>query len=74
MEIILTFKFTVDFFAFGITILITGILAIGVKESSRMNNLFTGINLLVVLFMVIVGSTKANFKNWSLTESDVKEI
>ena len=60
-----------DFFAAGTTLLITGILAIGVKESSRMNNIFTGLNLLVVTFIVIAGGTQINFKNWSLTEADV---
>lgn len=60
-----------DFFAFAITLLITVVLAIGVKESSRMNNLFTAINLMVVTFIIIAGSTKADFKNWTIKESDV---
>ena len=84
-----------DFFAFAITILITGnlffnpffsiffliinfyriyflvILASGVKESSRMNNLFTGVNLIIILFICIFGSIKADFKNWTLQPSDV---
>jgi amino acid transporter len=47
------------------------VLAIGVKESSRMNNLFTGINLCVVTFIIIAGSIKADFKNWNLTKEDV---
>lgn len=60
-----------DFFAFAITLLITAVLAIGVKESSRMNNLFTGVNLCVVVFIIIAGSIKADFKNWNLTEADL---
>jgi amino acid transporter len=61
-----------DFFAFGITILIAGILAFGVKESSLFNNIFTAINLTVIVCMIIFGSIKADFKNWELKPSDVK--
>jgi len=60
-----------DFFAFGITLLITAVLAIGVKESSRMNNLFTGINLCVVSFIIVAGFIKADFKNWELKQTDL---
>lgn len=55
-----------DFFAFGITLLLTCILTLGVKESSRFNNIFTGVNLLVVLYVVICGFIKADLSNWSL--------
>jgi amino acid transporter len=60
-----------DFFAFLITLIITGILALGVKESSRMNNIFTGVNLCIVTFIIVAGSFKANFHNWSLTPSEL---
>jgi amino acid transporter len=60
-----------DFFAFAITLLITAVLAIGVKESSRMNNLFTGINLFVVSFIIVAGFIKADLKNWELKPSDL---
>jgi len=42
------------------------ILAIGVKESTTFNNIFTGVNLLVVLYAVICGAFKANGENWAL--------
>jgi solute carrier family 7 (cationic amino acid transporter), member 2 len=61
-----------DIFAFGLTVLITVILAIGVKESSRINNIFTGINLCVITFVIVAGSTKASFKNWSINKEEVK--
>ncbi len=60
-----------DFFAFAITLLITAVLAIGVKESSRMNNLFTGVNLFVVSFIIVAGFIKADLKNWELKPSDL---
>jgi cationic amino acid transporter 2 len=46
-------------------------LSIGVKESTRFNSIFTGLNLLVVLFIVIAGSFKADIKNWTIPEDDV---
>jgi hypothetical protein len=89
-----------DFFAFAITLLITGfynfsyrieelggmtkqinsmdickkiigLLAIGVKESSTMNNIFTGINLCILTFVAICGAIKADFHNWSIRPSEV---
>lgn len=42
------------------------ILAVGVKESSRFNNLFTMVNLLVVTYIVICGSFKADPANWHI--------
>ncbi|KAL3862746.1 hypothetical protein ACJMK2_008698 [Sinanodonta woodiana] len=61
-----------DFFALGITLLLTVILAVGVKESSRFNNLFTGVNLLVVTYIVICGAFKADPHNWNINPSEVK--
>ncbi len=34
------------------------ILAVGVKESTRLNNIFTATNLLVVTFIIISGAIK----------------
>lgn len=55
-----------DFFALAITLFLTVILAVGVKESSRFNNLFTGVNLLVVTYIVICGAFKSDPHNWNL--------
>ena len=46
--------------------MIAVILAVGVKESTMFNNIFTGLNLLVVLYSVICGAFKADIKNWEL--------
>lgn len=46
-------------------------LAVGVKESTRFNSVFTGLNLLVVCFVVIAGSFKADLDNWRLKEEDI---
>lgn len=43
------------------------VLAVGVKESTTFNNIFTGLNLLVVVYSVICGAFKADTKNWDLS-------
>ncbi|XP_011148304.1 high affinity cationic amino acid transporter 1 isoform X2 [Harpegnathos saltator] len=53
-----------DFFAFGITLVFAAAVAFGAKESSFANNIFTLVNLAVVLFVVIAGSFKADINNW----------
>jgi amino acid transporter len=47
----------VDFLAFGITMLLTCVCAFGAKESSMVNNLLTGTNVLVILFTIIVSTS-----------------
>nr|XP_031835555.1 cationic amino acid transporter 2-like isoform X3 [Nomia melanderi] len=56
-----------DFFAFGVTLIFSAALAFGAKESSVANNFFTLVNLLVVLFVIIAGSLKADVNNWKTT-------
>jgi len=41
-------------------------LIIGVKVSSLLNIIFTVLNLIIILIIVIAGLTKANFNYWSL--------
>ncbi len=41
-------------------------LIIGVKESSTLNSVFTLLNIVVILFIIIAGAIKANFNNWNL--------
>ncbi|XP_012063904.1 PREDICTED: cationic amino acid transporter 2 [Atta cephalotes] len=63
-----------DFFALGVTLIFSVALAFGAKESSMVNNIFTLVNLSVVLFVIIAGSLKADINNWktepSCTETD----
>lgn len=46
-------------------------LVVGVKESTRFNSIFTGINLLVVIFVIVAGSFHINFHNWNLSKNEV---
>uniref|UniRef100_A0A6P7GIU6 Cationic amino acid transporter 2-like n=1 Tax=Diabrotica virgifera virgifera TaxID=50390 RepID=A0A6P7GIU6_DIAVI len=47
-----------DFMAFGISIVLAIALAFGLKESSLVNNIFTSLNIGIVLFVIIAGSLK----------------
>ncbi|KAG9509885.1 Cationic amino acid transporter 2 [Fragariocoptes setiger] len=55
-----------DLTAAAITILVTILTAVGMKDSSRFNTVFTGINIMVVFYVIIVGSFYANFDNWNI--------
>ncbi|XP_031635114.1 high affinity cationic amino acid transporter 1-like [Contarinia nasturtii] len=60
-----------DVFAFIVTIIFSLAVAFGAKESSILNNIFTFLNLSVVLFVIIAGSFKANASNWSIPAVNV---
>ena len=45
--------------------LLTGLLIIGVKSSSRINNLMVTVKLLIVLLFIVVASTEVKVANWS---------
>ncbi|XP_019941475.2 high affinity cationic amino acid transporter 1 isoform X1 [Paralichthys olivaceus] len=60
-----------DMFAVVIICTLTGLLAFGVKESAMVNKVFTCINVLVLLFMVISGLVKGTMKNWQLDPDEI---
>ncbi|XP_054013626.1 cationic amino acid transporter 3 [Hylaeus anthracinus] len=55
-----------DFFAFGVVMLLIVLLSIGVKESSILNNIFTVVNLITIVVIVVAGSIKADPANWRI--------
>ncbi|XP_057568094.1 cationic amino acid transporter 3-like [Hippopotamus amphibius kiboko] len=61
-----------DFFALGLVLLMTGALVLGVRESALVNKVFTGLNILVLSFIIFSGFIKGDLHNWQLTEEDYK--
>ncbi|XP_060992689.1 cationic amino acid transporter 3-like [Dama dama] len=59
-----------DFFALGLVLLLAVLLALGVPESAWVYRVFTGINILVLGFIIISGFIKGDLHNWKLTEHD----
>ncbi|KAF5305654.1 hypothetical protein FQA39_LY18968 [Lamprigera yunnana] len=55
-----------DFFSLGVVLVFSVALALGAKESSLVNNIFTMVNLSVVLFVVISGLWKVDASNWKI--------
>ncbi|CDQ77117.1 cationic amino acid transporter 3 [Oncorhynchus mykiss] len=56
-----------DLFALILILLLTGLLAFGVSESALVNKIFTGVNLVVLGFVIISGLVKGDRTNWNLT-------
>ncbi|XP_029785979.1 cationic amino acid transporter 3 [Suricata suricatta] len=61
-----------DFFALGLVLLLTGLLALGASDSALVTKVFTVVNLLVLGFVIISGFIKGDLRNWKLTEEDYK--
>lgn len=49
----------------------TGLLAFGVKESAMVTKIFTCINILVLLFIVVSGLVKGTLKNWQVNPDEI---
>lgn len=63
-----------DFLSFGLAVVLSVALALGVKESSRMNNIFTSINIIVITFVIIAVGSKANSYNWSIPSYEIDNV
>ncbi|XP_060992513.1 cationic amino acid transporter 3-like [Dama dama] len=59
-----------DFLALGLVLLLTGLLALRVYESTLIYKVFTGLNILVLSFIIISGFIKGDLHNWKLTKQD----
>ncbi|XP_026344150.1 cationic amino acid transporter 3-like [Ursus arctos] len=61
-----------DFFALGLVLLLTGLLVLGASESALVTKVFTGVNLLVLSFVILSGFMKGDLHHWQLTEQDYR--
>ncbi|KAM4825645.1 cationic amino acid transporter 3-like [Thomomys bottae] len=59
-----------DFFALGLVVILTGLLALGVRESALVSRAFTGVNLAVLSFVVLAGFLKGDLRHWRLSTGD----
>ncbi|CAH2048342.1 unnamed protein product, partial [Iphiclides podalirius] len=62
-----------DLFAFVLVLLITVLLAIGVSESTKLNNVFTALNMITVVVVVIAGAIKSDPANWRIDVASLPE-
>ncbi|CAG9862945.1 unnamed protein product [Phyllotreta striolata] len=62
-----------DFLSFIFVMILTFLLAFGVKESSLINNVFTVINLVTICLAVAAGSIKATPDNWKIDVNTLSE-
>ncbi|XP_069405527.1 cationic amino acid transporter 3-like isoform X2 [Ovis canadensis] len=49
---------------------VIGLQVLGTRESTLVNKVFTGINILVLSFIIVSGFIKGDLHNWKLTEQD----
>jgi APA family basic amino acid/polyamine antiporter len=58
------FHLVVDLPAFSITVLITGLVYIGIKESKNVSNLLVVLKLIIVFVVIVVGARYVQPANW----------
>ena len=59
-----------SYFVVSFSIFLTGLLALRVYESTLINKVFMGLNILVLSFIIVSGFIKGNLHNWTLAEQD----
>lgn len=62
-----------DLFSLAVIMVLAGILASGVKESTLLNNIFTVVNLITVSIVIIAGSLKSDVHNWKIPKSEIPQ-
>lgn len=62
-----------DILSFSIVMILTAVLAAGVKESSYLHSVFTTVNLCTIVMVVIAGSLRSSTSNWSIDPANIKQ-
>uniref|UniRef100_A0A8D8WU16 Cationic amino acid transporter 2 n=1 Tax=Cacopsylla melanoneura TaxID=428564 RepID=A0A8D8WU16_9HEMI len=60
-----------DLIAASIVLVMSALISYGVKESTRINSILTFLNLGTVVTIVLSGSTKLNFANWTIPRQSI---
>ncbi|KAL1138287.1 hypothetical protein AAG570_009975 [Ranatra chinensis] len=60
-----------DFLSLAIVLVLSVLLAWGVKESALMNNIFTALNLITVVIVIVAGLWKVDASNWNIPKSSI---
>ncbi|XP_036278625.1 cationic amino acid transporter 3-like [Pipistrellus kuhlii] len=61
---------SLDFFALGLVLLLTGLVVLGARQSALVTKVFTSVNLLVLSFIVLSGFLTGRLHHWQLTGQD----
>ncbi|CAH0715866.1 unnamed protein product, partial [Brenthis ino] len=64
---------TLSFLVAAIASAFAVLLSIGVRESTKLNNVFTALNLATVVIVVIAGAIKSDPANWHIKVEDIPE-
>ena len=59
-----------SYFIVSFSIFPIGLLALRLYESTLIYKVFTGLNILVLSFIIVSGFIKGDLRNWKLTEQD----
>ncbi|XP_072035577.1 cationic amino acid transporter 2-like [Amphiura filiformis] len=60
-----------DFLALIFCLFFAFMMIFGVKESATFNNIFAGLNMYVIVYIIICGLFKIDGSNWSIPASDI---